>query len=146
MTGVLLEYYNVYKPVSGKRFIPSILRTNRMPHMYVRMTSPSKAKLAVHGLLPPTIIMPSTYNQAIGSFRHITAVACLRGRLGLPLPSKSEFKRSNQIHRSPFSLPWITYRSCGEASSQCLSGRCQSVWCHGHFHGAVLVIKNCYVF
>ena len=85
-SGVELDPATSIKSTGG--LIPSILRTNQTPRLYVRLLSIPRAKKALYDLLPPNIVTSSLYAQPLACFRHLVGVAFLRGRLGLPLESE----------------------------------------------------------
>lgn len=68
--------------------MPSILRANQTPRLYIRLLNPPRSEKAICSLLPSTLITCSLYVKPIGCFRQLVGEAFLRGRLGLTLPSK----------------------------------------------------------
>ena len=69
--------------------LPSVLRANQTPRLYVRLLNPSRSLKAALTLLPSTVVTCSLYTHVIGCFRQLVGAAFLRGRLGLALPSES---------------------------------------------------------
>ena len=68
--------------------LPSVLRANQTPRLYVRLLNPSRNIKAALTLLPLTLVTCSLYVHTIGCFRQLVGGAFLRGRLGLALPSE----------------------------------------------------------
>lgn len=73
--------------VSGG-LLPSVLRANQTPRLYVRLLNTSRNLKAALTLLPSTLVTCSLYVHTIGCFRQLVGGAFLRGRLGLALPSE----------------------------------------------------------
>ena len=73
--------------VSGG-LLPTVLRANQTPRLYVRLLNPSRSLKTALALLPSTLVTCSLYVHAIGCFRQLVGGAFLRGRLGLALPSE----------------------------------------------------------
>ena len=78
-----------YFTASGGR-LPSILRTNQTPRLYIRLLNLPRTEKITCSLLPSTLITSSLYMQPLGCFRQLVGRAFLRGRLGVTLPSEEQ--------------------------------------------------------
>ena len=79
-----------YFTASGGR-LPSILRTNQTPRLYIRLLNLPRTEKITCSLLPSTLITSSLYMQPLGCFRQLVGRAFLRGRLGVTLPSEEQW-------------------------------------------------------
>ena len=86
----IVVFYFHYFTASGGR-LPSILRTNQTPRLYIRLLNLPRTEKITCSLLPSTLITSSLYMQPLGCFRQLVGRAFLRGRLGVTLPSEEQW-------------------------------------------------------
>ena len=79
---------SAHAPSASGSFLPSLLRANRTPRLYVQLVNPTRTEKSAYSLIPSTIVTSSLYVKPIGCFRQLVGAAFLEGRLGLQLPSE----------------------------------------------------------
>ena len=90
MIVIKIVVYFHYITASGGR-LPSILRTNQTPRLYIRLLNLPRTEKITCSLLPSTLITSSLYMHPLGCFRQLVGRAFLRGRLGVSLPSEEQW-------------------------------------------------------